>query len=182
MASTNTPLKNRILWYDGSMTMTPDQIVGYLLAGNVLTDKVYVTDINDEAVKKYNIYAENKLKIKNALTSINTEWNVPDKYKKLHVEEYIYKKLLSECENRKFNDDDVKKRIARTKEELKLFEQHNISDLLKTLIYVVDTFKENKVVWGTGRGSSCSSYLLYLIRLHDVDSVKYDLNINEFIR
>jgi len=46
----------------------------------------------------------------------------------------------------------------------------------------VNIFEENKVVWGTGRGSSCASYILYLIGIHQVDSVKYDLDLGEFFR
>jgi DNA polymerase III alpha subunit len=38
------------------------------------------------------------------------------------------------------------------------------------------------IVWGVGRGSSCSSYLLYLLGLHEVDVVKYDVDISDFIR
>lgn len=181
MDSHNT-LKNRILWHDGSMTMTPEQIISHLLAGNKLTEKIFVSDLTDEDIKKYNDFSENKVKTKNSLANINTNWNIPEKYAKLNVEQYVYEKLLDECEKKSLGDEDVKARIARTKEELKLFESHKITDLVKTLIYIVDTFKENKVVWGTGRGSSCSSYILYLIHLHDVDSVKYELNINEFLR
>ena len=48
--------------------------------------------------------------------------------------------------------------------------------------YIIDTLRENNIVWGVGRGSSVSSYMLYLIGVHKVDSIKYNLNINEFIR
>jgi len=47
---------------------------------------------------------------------------------------------------------------------------------------MVDTFRKNNVVWGVGRGSSVSSYVLYLLGVHRVDSIKYKLNINEFLR
>ena len=181
MDSNNT-LNNRTLWYDGSLSMTPAQIISYLQSGKTITDKVYVTDLLDEDVKKYNDFAEKKLKLKNSLDSINTEWDIPEKFKKLNVEQYIFEKLLEECQVRNFDDDAVHARIARTKTEIELFKQRNMFDLLKTLIYIVDELKNNKVVWGTGRGSSCSSYILYLIQLHDVDSVKYELNINEFLR
>lgn len=182
MDSHNT-LSNRTLWHDGSLSMSPQQIITYLQAGNTLTEKLYVTDLSQEDVQKYNNFAEKKLKLKNSLDSINTEWNIPAKYKEMNVEQYVFEKLLKECDKKSISkDEDVNARIARTKEEIELFRQRNVFDLLKTLIYVVDELKNNKVVWGTGRGSSCSSYILYLIHLHDVDSVKYDLNINEFLR
>jgi DNA polymerase III alpha subunit len=48
--------------------------------------------------------------------------------------------------------------------------------------YLVDTLRKNNVVWGVGRGSSVASYILYLIGVHKVDSIKYNLDINEFLK
>jgi len=42
--------------------------------------------------------------------------------------------------------------------------------------------RKNNLVWGVGRGSSVSSYLLYLIGVHKVDSYKYRLDIKEFLK
>jgi DNA polymerase III alpha subunit len=42
--------------------------------------------------------------------------------------------------------------------------------------------RENKIVWGVGRGSSVASYVLYLIGIHKINSLKYNLDINEFLR
>jgi DNA polymerase III alpha subunit len=36
-------------------------------------------------------------------------------------------------------------------------------------------------VWGIGRGSSVSSYVLYVLGVHDVDSYAYDLDIGDFL-
>ena len=55
-------------------------------------------------------------------------------------------------------------------------------DLLFYLKYLVDTMRGNSIVWGVGRGSSVASYVLYLLGVHKVDSIKYDLDINEFLR
>jgi DNA polymerase III alpha subunit len=54
--------------------------------------------------------------------------------------------------------------------------------VLTTMKYVVDTLRANNIVWGVGRGSSVSSYVLYLIGIHKIDSVKYDLPIDEFFK
>lgn len=181
MASNNI-LNNRTLWYDGSVSMTPKQIIAFLQSGKTITDKIFVTELEDEDVKKYNNYAEQKLQLKNSLDALNTEWNIPDKYKELNIEEYIFNKLLSEYKEQNLSQEDAQKRIARVELEIGLFKERKMFDLLKALIYLVEQMDNNKVVWGTGRGSSCSSYILYLIRLHDVDSVKYELDINEFLR
>jgi len=54
--------------------------------------------------------------------------------------------------------------------------------ILQMLIYLVDVMRENKIVWGVGRGSACASYSLFLIGIHKVDSLKYNLNIKEFLK
>ena len=55
-------------------------------------------------------------------------------------------------------------------------------DLLSYLKYLVDTMRENNIVWGVGRGSSVASYVLYLIGIHKIDSIKYNLDIHEFLK
>jgi DNA polymerase III alpha subunit len=70
----------------------------------------------------------------------------------------------------------------RVDEELTLFIQHGMFDMLFYLKYLVDTMRENNIVWGVGRGSSVASYVLYLIGIHKIDSIKYELDINEFLR
>ena len=41
---------------------------------------------------------------------------------------------------------------------------------------------ENRVIWGVGRGSSVASYVLYKLGIHRVDSMFYELDIDEFLR
>jgi DNA polymerase III alpha subunit len=71
---------------------------------------------------------------------------------------------------------------VRVTEELTLFAQHNMIPLLKYLKYLVDTMRKNNIVWGVGRGSSVASYCLYLIGVHKIDSIKYSLDIKEFLK
>jgi DNA polymerase III alpha subunit len=54
--------------------------------------------------------------------------------------------------------------------------------VLKTMKYIVDTLRKNNVVWGVGRGSSIASYALFLIGIHKIDSIKYDIPITEFFK
>jgi DNA polymerase III alpha subunit len=74
------------------------------------------------------------------------------------------------------------KRIERLSQEICLFKELELENVLKTLIYVIDVMKDKNIVWGVGRGSSCSSYLLFILGLHEVDPVKYDIEITDFIR
>ncbi len=55
-------------------------------------------------------------------------------------------------------------------------------DLLRYLVYLVDVMKQNQVIWGVGRGSSVASYVLYLLGVHRIDSMFYDLDVTEFLR
>lgn len=71
---------------------------------------------------------------------------------------------------------------ARVEAELELFAQHNMIDLLFYLKYLVDTLRENNILWGVGRGSSVASYVLFLIGVHKIDSIKYNLDIKEFLK
>lgn len=71
---------------------------------------------------------------------------------------------------------------ARVTEELELFIQHGMLDVLFYCKYLVDTMRENNIVWGVGRGSSVASYVLYLIGIHKIDSIKYGLDIKEFLK
>jgi len=65
---------------------------------------------------------------------------------------------------------------------LLLYQQYNLFDLLRYLKYLVDTMRANSIIWGVGRGSSVSSYVLYILGVHRIDSLYYDLDPREFLR
>lgn len=97
-------------------------------------------------------------------------WHMPDEYKELDIAEYI----LSLC--------DSDEKLQRCGQELLLFQERNLFDLLRYLKYLVDTLQSNNMIWGVGRGSSVASYVLYLLGVHRIDSMFYDLDPNEFLR
>jgi DNA polymerase III alpha subunit len=66
--------------------------------------------------------------------------------------------------------------------ELQEFQARDMMPLLNFLLYMVDTMRENNIVWGVGRGSSVASYVLYLIGVHRINSMKYNLDYKEFFR
>jgi DNA polymerase III alpha subunit len=67
-------------------------------------------------------------------------------------------------------------------QEIELYKNHNLIPVLRAMKYVVDTLRSNSIVWGVGRGSSVASYVLFIIGVHKIDSVKYKLPINEFFK
>lgn len=97
-------------------------------------------------------------------------WHMPEEYKNLDIAEHI----LSLC------DSDAK--LQRCGQELLLFQERNLFDLLRYLKYLVDTMRSHNMIWGVGRGSSVASYVLYLLGVHRIDSIYYDLEPTEFLR
>ncbi len=97
------------------------------------------------------------------------KWFIPDDYYP-NLTEMLY----GMCET-----DEQRDRVS---QELELFIKHGIYDVLHVMKYIVDTLRSNNVVWGVGRGSSVASYVLYLIGVHKIDSIKYNLPIEEFFK
>ena len=140
--------------------------------------------VNDSRVEKYNsIIDELALDWPNIqkLTKIDipveeydralqSDWYMPDEYKSMDVVEHI-KNLASTQEEKK-----------RVDTELELYVKYDLLNVLKFLIYLIDTMRKNDIVWGVGRGSSVSSYVLYLLGVHKVDSIKYELDITDFLK
>lgn len=97
-------------------------------------------------------------------------WYMPEDYKKFDIESY----LLSLCTN--------SEETSRVKTELSLYNKHNMIVLLRFLKFLVDSMRNNNILWGVGRGSSVASYCLFLLGVHKVNSIKYELDINEFLK
>ena len=97
-------------------------------------------------------------------------WNMPEDYKKFDIESFIMNKCKTDEE------------ISRVKIELNEFKSRNMITLLKFLKFFVDEVEKNDIMLGVGRGSSVSSYVLYLLGIHKVDSLKYDIPITDFFK
>lgn len=97
-------------------------------------------------------------------------WHMPDSYKNMDIAKHVLDLCHTEAE------------LQRCGAELLLYQEKNLFDLLKYLKYLVDVMQENKIVWGVGRGSSVSSYVLYKLSVHKIDSLYYNLDITEFLR
>ena len=100
----------------------------------------------------------------------STNWFIPYEYKTMDIIDWLYQQCPTP---------EIRERVV---EELRLFAKHDMIPVLKTMKYVVDTLRANNVVWGVGRGSSVASYVLFMIGVHKIDSVKYKLPINEFFK
>ena len=99
-----------------------------------------------------------------------SQWHMPQEYKDLDIAQYI----LNLCEN--------EAELQRAGEELLLYQERDLFNLLRYLKYLVDVMTENKVIWGVGRGSSVASFILYKLKVHKINSLFYKLDIREFLR
>ena len=66
--------------------------------------------------------------------------------------------------------------------EMELFRERDLIPLLRLMFALVAHFRAEKVVWGVGRGSSVASYCLFLIGVHKLDSLRYGLDVREFLK
>jgi len=174
----NSELIDRTLWFDGDSTVSVDYIIDAVLL-NTPIESFFVKEYTDEIIKyNNNVNKEQKLYIKTDINEMSFDWDIPEEFKQIDVIEYILDKL-SKVDG---NEPDFAARQARCDSELELYSKLNLFSTIQMLIYVVDTFEKQNIVWGVGRGSSVSSYILYLIGIHDVDSFKYGLDIEEFLR
>ncbi len=109
-------------------------------------------------------------------------WWMPDEYKTLDIEQYLYTKVCGELQIAPSDFVNNSSKWIRVEQELHEFKERSLLPLLQYMVYFVDTMRENNIVWGVGRGSSVASYVLYLIGVHKIDSIKYELNHKEFFR
>jgi DNA polymerase III alpha subunit len=130
----------------------------------------------EDVVKRYNSVCE-ELNIMPITSEGNwsKEFNIPQYYKDLDVEQYVRNLIPA-------SGQDVKIITARVDMELAEFNARNLYPVLQLLIYIIDTMRKNNLIWGVGRGSSVASYVLFLLGIHKVDSIKYNLDIREFLK
>ena len=99
-----------------------------------------------------------------------SNWHMPASYTDLDVKQY----LLEKC-----NTEEERDRVLI---EYELFDKKGFTKVLQFLIYFVDTLRANNVIWGVGRGSSVSSFCLFLIGVHKINPLLYNLDHREFLR
>ena len=162
----------------GRVALEEDDIIDIMMTDPTAMPKTaMVKDVDLSAIRElideiYDFQQYNKLDVTipeyDALNQVN--WLMPDEYKDMDIAKWILEQCKTEPE------------LQRVGEELLIFQERDLFDLLKYLKYLVDTMRANGVIWGVGRGSSVASYVLYLIGIHRVNSMYYDLSIGEFLR
>lgn len=135
-----------------------------------------ISDIVFDNPTQFNKFAD-ELDVEALILEANwsQEFNIPQYYKDIDIEEYVRGLVPTS------GDSDVSVN-ARVEMELAEYKARNLYPILQLMIYIVDMMRKNNLVWGVGRGSSVASYVLFLIGIHKIDSLKYNLNIEEFLK
>ena len=176
----SSALNDRILWYDGTTTVLAEDIEQYIKfadGGSIYVDKL------TEDLDQYNRFAGgSKIQLREDDNPISPNWNLPDHVLDIDLEDLLNQRLSEEIISKQFTDQEMNDRVDRLEMEYSKFEEFKLTPVLRAIFYIINMFEENDIVWGVGRGSSVSSYILYLMKIHDVDSVKFDLDFSEFMR
>lgn len=169
-------LGDRIIDDDGNVVYFLNSLIELLYKGESPSELLFPE--NDVDVKLFNQNAyenfdEESYSLPKSLKTIEErkhKWFYPDFYDTIDLKEYF----LALCKN------DIEKN--RALEELDMFMERDMEKFLRFCIYFSNMINENNWVIGVGRGSSCACFLLYLLKIHLVNPIQYNLNIKEFLK
>lgn len=165
----------------GQVALTSDKLRELLLQGKNIS---HLNVIFDEEITLFQQYqaallqetvtflneAPEELSFNDFHEQCSNEWIFPVIYQQLDVHSW----LINKCGTQQAKD--------RVDEEYALYKERDLIMLLRLFIYLIDHMRKNGQVWGVGRGSSVSSYILFLIGVHRVDSIRYGLDINDYLK
>lgn len=168
---------------NGKVYVDSEKAVDLMLRGNKFknlnifdcSEKEYVDLVKSRLGVNFDfpIYTDMEDYSEKDLKKFANHWLVPEFYMKMNYDD---------IENYFFSKVETTKEKERVVYELKLFEKTNSLNFLKCMIYISEIIKDNSIILGVGRGSSVSLYTLYLLGLHRVNSILYDLDPNEFFK
>lgn len=163
----------------GQIVLDENDLVELVMTkSNVMFDKILVTqqdllsEVNNyiDSTPVFEHWKNQDISIENFDQLQQSSWHMPEEYKNLDIAAYVLNLCNTEAE------------LQRCGQELMMYQERNLFDLLKYLHYLVQIMKDNKIIWGVGRGSSVASFVLYKLGVHRVDSLFYDLDPGEFLR
>ena len=99
-----------------------------------------------------------------------SHWHMPAEYRDLDIAAVVLDLCANEAE------------LQRAGQELLMFQERGMMDVLRYMKYLVDQMRAHGIIWGVGRGSSVASFVLYLLGVHRINSLYYELDPGEFLR
>jgi len=151
-----------------STNTTEEIIQGIIKHGPDILEHCVISDGIDQYLQKIETEFLDYPKPKKQLNTKN--WFMPESYKSMDIKKYVVDLCKSQEE------------IDRVTIELAEYEKRDLLNLLRQMKYIVDMLRKNGIVWGVGRGSSVASYVLHLLGVHKINSIKYDIPLNEFFK
>lgn len=163
-------LNGRTFHTNGEVVYTADAVIDFLLAGN--TDINSLIAANTPDIERYNNacwtfdISDQQIRCPSGKEP-SCQFILPEKYLTMDVRQY----LIDRC---------PEEGMERLMEEWQEFESRDLIGVLQAMIYITDTCVEHDIVTGVGRGSSVACYILYLIGVHLVNPLEYDLDFASF--
>jgi hypothetical protein len=159
----------RILLRDGTSVLS-----SYGYAKNIINGKedenVGVKVARDYDSEAYDFHNQTDL-------AVDIEEKNPEPKSHIHSDEELNRLIdCIESSDRLCGTDEE---IDRIEYELEYFTRTNNVKFLLKCIDLLEEFRDNGVVWGVGRGSSCASYIAYLLKINDIDPIKFDIDFRE---
>ena len=149
--------------YQGKLTNLKDITVDYS------DDIKQLEDVVEFTFQKFNEQLD-QISVEDFDSALQSDWFMPDEYRDFDVEAWCIERCTTP------------EQIARVQDEMDAYAERGMIPLLQWCKHFVDTCLENNIVWGVGRGSSVASFVLFLLGVHQIDSVKYNLDWQEFLR
>lgn len=142
-----------------------------LLSNNKITDEfnknLKFNSLNDEYKK--NKLKEYKFDDSGEFDKNHQIWIIPEEYLVMDIETYIIELA------------DTMEELDRIKQELEIFKKHDYLNVLRAMKYISDTLISKDITYGVGRGSSVASYILFKLKIHRIDCLKYQIPFEEFL-
>jgi len=186
MKELSTQLCDRVLRYDGVSVISPE-MVAHCLLSNINPTLLRVTE-NTWEVSQFNqnVADDAQLRLSDPEpVNLHFSWQLPQPY--LGWSAHDLDDYVSAAFERRagvlldsYTEEQSAAAVARICDELDEIHRRGMAEFMKTIIYVLEVFSESGTVWGVGRGSSCASYVLFILGLHSVDCVLYGVPMEEF--
>lgn len=170
-------LDNRTIYNDGTVICTEAAVLEMLYSDKDISTVIVEPNTDVELYNKSDQYLDtNYGEIATGTDPVYNDvnwfeyWLTPEPYASMNIEEFIFQKCKNETE------------LDRAKQELQLYHERKMMPVLRHLVYLTDTWRQQNIFWGVGRGSSVGSFVLFLIGINRINPLEYGLKIDEFLK
>lgn len=179
MKQLSVELNDRTLRFDGVSIIQPERVVDALLRG-VPASKIRLTShtadtelFNDNSAVQLFLDEPEPIKL-------DFGWQLPEPHLNMDLEATVIGRAVERLKELDYPEELHLAACQRVQDELDEIKRRGMVEFVKTIIYILDVFRQEGVVWGVGRGSSCASYVLFILGLHSVDCMVYNVPMSEF--